>query len=97
MWKAVIAHVNMRRVTAYFLIAEALDFITTYIGLRMGAVELNFLLPILGWTQLIVFKLFMILIVTLILEKKSQRWFDIAVPYAVTFFVVWNVINLIKF
>lgn len=87
----------MRKVTIYFLIAEALDFITTYMAMKMGATELNPLLPILGWTWLIILKLGMILGVAIILEKKSELWFDIAVPCIVTFFVAWNAINLMSF
>jgi Domain of unknown function (DUF5658) len=87
----------MRRVTIYFLIAEALDFITTYMGIKMGGAELNPLLPYFGWTFLIAFKLIVILIVAFILQKKSTQWFDIAVPCIVTFFVAWNTINLIRF
>jgi hypothetical protein len=85
----------MRRVTIYFLIAEALDFITTYIGLKMGAVEINPLLPYLGWTSLIIFKLVLIIVVATILQIKRKTWLDIAVPYTVTFFVAWNVLMIL--
>lgn len=85
----------MRRVVIYFLIAEILDFITTYIGISMGGIELNPLFPLLGWTWLIIFKLLSILIIVVVMQKKTETKFDILVPISITLFVVWNTINIV--
>jgi len=85
----------MRKVTALFLIAEALDFVTTYIGLRMGLVEINPLLPYLGWGRLIFIKLFVVLLVAIVLQKKKETRWDIIIPLFLFLFVIWNTVNLI--
>jgi hypothetical protein len=85
----------MRKVTALFLLVEGLDFITTYIGLRMGLAEMNPLLPYLGWGWLIFIKLFTVLLVAIVLQKKKETKWDIFIPAFLFLLLIWNIINLI--
>lgn len=47
----------MKKIIVIIILAEILDIITTVIGLRMGFVETNPLLAVLGWTSLSLIKI----------------------------------------
>ena len=86
----------MRKVTFYFLIVEALDILTTVIGLSLGLKEGNLLLPIIGWGWLVFFKALSIIIVVIGLEKKKPQKYDILIILVIVPFVIWNIINIVS-
>jgi len=83
----------MRKVTFYFLIAEALDILTTMIGLSLGLKEANPLLRF-GWGWVAFLKALSVIIVTIGLEKKKPRKYDMVVIFIVVPFIIWNTINI---
>lgn len=85
----------MRKITFYFLCIELLDILTTLVGLHIGLWETNMLLPHLGWANLMIFKICMVIIVAIILEKKKAYWFDVGVIVVSLPYLIWNAIVLI--
>ena len=83
----------MRPVTITFLAAEALDVLTTFVGLRLGFVELN---PI-YWPQLVTLKVFAVVMVVAVLQVMPRRKIYWIVPAVAGLIVVWNVLNIVLY
>ncbi len=70
----------MKKIVILIILAEMLDFITTIIGLRLGFVESNLLLPTFGWGALNLLKILVtiFIILGLILGYKIMpRYFTV--------------------
>jgi len=87
----------MRRTTLLFLCAEALDFLTTIIGLEMGMAEANPLVYKYGWNTVIIFKIFATIIIAIVLEKKKYKKYDIVIPWLAFVPVIWNTIMILMY
>jgi len=79
------------KIPLLFLLTQALDGITTAIGLRFGLVELN---P-LGWDVLIPLKIIGAVGVAIVLRYKKPSRLDKLVVIASALPVAWNVLNLV--
>jgi len=82
----------MKSVTIAFLIAELLDCMTTFIGLRMGMIEVNPICFSLG--LLITAKIVAIGIVATVLQVKRPHKLDWLVFAIAGLPVIWNVLNI---
>ena len=86
----------MKKCILLFLLFQALDILTTVIGIRfVGLSELNRLINLIGLTGLICFKVLLCGFVAIILYKRptyyrihNAIWIVSAIP------VVWNLINI---
>ncbi len=85
----------MKKILAIIVLAEALDFITTVIGLRLGFYELNPLLGVFGWTNLSLIKILgtAFIVLVLILGYGYLPRFTIIVGIIVTIIAILPVIN----
>lgn len=83
----------MRKLVIFFLIAEALDCITTIIGISIGLIELN---PIYNNLYLLIgLKIFLVGIVAYALQIKKKMKLDILVPIVAILPVGWNILNIL--
>lgn len=80
----------MRKIVTFFICAELLDVITTIIGLSMGLAELN---PI-AWEICLPLKLLVIVVVAIVLQRKTPRKIDLLIPIVAALPVIWNLLNI---
>ena len=81
-----------------FLLGEFLDGVTTIIGLYVGGREGNVLAYGLGWTGLILLKIFACLIVAWFIQYKVKyKWMEWLVVIAGSIVVPWNIYTIIRY
>lgn len=83
----------MRPVVLAFLLAEAMDGLTTYAGLRLGMKELN---P-LSWDYLIPLKVIAVCVVAVALKNVPPRKIYWIIPAVAGLIVLWNVLNIVLY
>lgn len=83
----------MRPVVLAFLLAEAMDGLTTYAGLRLGMKELN---P-LDWRLLVPLKILVVIAVALVLQVRRPYKAYWIVPAVAGLIAIWNVLNIVLY
>lgn len=86
----------MKKCIMLFLLFQALDILTTVIGIAfLDLVELNRLIELFNLAELICFKVLLVTLVTIILYKRPKYykmynalWIISTIP------VLWNLINI---
>lgn len=84
---------KLRLVVKLFLIVEALDVITTIIGLKLGLMETNplYVYP----TLLFSLKIGLVGIVAIILQRVQFYSVYFVVPIVAGLVVPWNILNIL--
>jgi hypothetical protein len=91
---------RLRATTTIFLVAEALDVLTTFAAItHFNAIEENPVVNHIGWTSALLFKLASIIAFVWFLQTDKPKIFlkiDWIFPAIVAIPVVWNIIQLAK-
>jgi len=87
----------MRKATFYFIIVEALDVLTTAIGLNIGLelYEVNPIVSHIGWPAMICLKIVITTVTAIILELKEERKIDMIFPCLFAIPPLWNITMIV--
>ena len=87
---------KIRPIIFVFLFVEALDILTTIIGINyFGHVEINPIADLIGFNGLITFKILASIIAAFVMQVKYLKWGANAVTIITGLPVVWNIMLIL--